>query len=158
MDRTVHVWASGKSESSGPIPRGRRGSFALVYAPFAVLDGVFLLVICFVGWLALDALVRGDGERLAVVVVGTILAGLFTLRGPTAVLFLPDERERIASEFDVPLRPRYLLVASTIGAVVLFVSARVEPLAPFLVFLGGMSTMVVVSARCVRRARSIRGS
>ena len=59
---------------------------------------------------------------------------------------LPDERERLASELDLPLRRRTLFVASAIGAAVLLVSVQFGFLAVVAVFLGGMAMLVVVSA------------
>jgi hypothetical protein len=38
-----------------------------------------------------------------------------------------------------------LFVASTIGAALLYFAAEIDPIAPFLVFLGGTSMLVLLS-------------
>ena len=137
--------------SGGPIewtytPRTSRLLRVLVYAPFAALGGVFLLLVALFGLLAIDALRSGDFQRIVLLLVGLVLAVMFiAVRGPAALWLLPDERERLASELDLPLRRRTLFVASAIGAAVLLVSVQFGFLAAVAVFLGGMAMLGVVS-------------
>jgi hypothetical protein len=136
---------------SGPIewaytPRTSRLLRALVYVPFAALGGLFVLLLFLVGALAVDALLSGDIGQLALV-VGFVLAGLFAaVRGPGALWLLPDERERLLNELDLPLSRRTLLGASAVGAVVLLVAVSVEFWVGTMIFLGGMAMLILVSA------------
>ena len=96
----------------------------LTYVPFAALGGVFLILVGLFGSLVIDAFLAGDFQRVVVLLVGLVLAAMFiVIRGPAALWLLPDERERLVSELDLPLYRRTLFVASAIGAAVLPVSA-----------------------------------
>lgn len=119
----------------------------LTYVPFAALGGVFLILVGLFGSLVIDAFLAGDFQRVVVLLVGLVLAAMFiVIRGPVALWLLPDERERLVSELDLPLYRRTLFVASAIGAAVLLVSVQFGFLAVVAVFFGGMTMLVVVSA------------
>lgn len=68
--------------SGGPIewtytPRTLRLLRVLVYAPFAALGGVFLLLVALFRLLAIDALQSGDFQRVVLLLVGLVLAAVF---------------------------------------------------------------------------------
>jgi hypothetical protein len=102
----------------------------LSYVFPGVLGGVGLLVVGLAGWVVVESLRVGDVGRAVALIVVALLA-LLARRGVAAAL-------STRSVLD-PLRDRYsgrgLLAASVLGAAVLLASARLDSLAPFVLFV-----------------------